>query len=49
MLKRLTKCNLARKFLAPFVNKSAFLYPTGNYMFKVTIETLEKGEKYIQS
>ena len=26
MLKRLTKYNLARKFFAPHVNKSAFLY-----------------------
>ena len=24
-------------------------FPTGNYMFKVKIETLEEGVKYIQS
>ena len=42
MLKRLTKYNLARKFLAPFVNKSAFLYPAGNYMFKVNNRNTRK-------
>ena len=28
---------------------SELLYPTGNYMFKLTIETLDQGVKYVQS
>ena len=26
-----------------------FEFPAGNYMFKLTIETLEQGVKYVQS
>ena len=28
---------------------SELLYPTGNYMFKLTIEILDQGVKYVQS
>ena len=28
---------------------TTYLYPTNIYLFKVTIETVEKGVKYVQS